>query len=116
MSALPSQQPENGEPTDPRRRVIEESAAAVGKQWVRTWRESLRADGRRVVGGWPGTLTEARARARAYVTAELRRHSLEALSQAEFEQVARATYACARDEWSSQAEPDPDTDLAARDL
>ncbi|MBI4702516.1 MAG: hypothetical protein HY744_15460 [Deltaproteobacteria bacterium] len=85
-----------------RQALLAEGARAAGKQWAQRWRETLRQDGRRVVGGWPGTLSEARARAHAHFCAALLRAGMAELTSSELDRAARATYACARDDWLSR--------------
>jgi hypothetical protein len=62
--------------------------------------DALRAEGREVAGGWPGTLSEARH----FVRAQLARSGLAVITPDELEQAARATYASARSTWLANAE------------
>ena len=91
-----------------RLRVLDEGVAVVGRLWVAAARALLVSEGRGVVGAWPGTMSEARARARNHFLVELRRHRLAMLSASELESTARAAYAQARHEWLTHAERDPD--------
>jgi hypothetical protein len=81
---------------DARRALLERVAIATGERWADGWRESLRRQGRRASGGWPGTVTEARALVAAHFTAE--RHG-PALTYDELECAARISYASARHRW-----------------
>jgi hypothetical protein len=64
------------------------------------------ADGRLVVGGWPGTLAEARARIQGHLGGELARRRMPALSIEELAAATSATYQQAKKDWL----------IAARDM
>lgn len=83
--------------------MLEQGALALGELWTQLTCDELRAQGRRIVGGWPGTLSEARARVLTYCEAELRRQRMTPLTAAEREELARSTYAHARRAWLSLA-------------
>jgi hypothetical protein len=87
-----------------RRLLLEQTGAAAGDAWALGYFEALRAEGRPLVGGWPGTVREARTHARVHVVAELARRSLRPASHDEIELAARAAYARARDAWLGCAE------------
>lgn len=75
---------------------------ALGDAWAREVASALRAQTRSLVGGWPGTLREARSRVLLGVPAA--RHSQfdpEALVA-----LSRAVYDAARRAWDEFAEPD----------
>jgi hypothetical protein len=97
---------------DDRRTLLDRSALALGEAWARGSREQLCAEGRRAIGGWPGTMSEARARARDHLDSETVRHKLGRLRDQELEKAARATYARAREVWLAGAEREDDTDGA----
>ena len=103
-----ARQPKRAAPigAEERRTLLAQGAILTGQQWARGEREDLRGQGRRVTGGWPGTLSEARARAQAHSAAELRRLGLAQLTFEELEQLAHATYASARAYWLARAEPE----------
>jgi hypothetical protein len=86
--------------------VLRERALALGVAWAKSTGEELRRQRRRVTGGWPGTLREARARARAHFTSADAWRACGVLTPEEFETAARLTYACARSEWLTRAMPD----------
>ena len=70
---------------------------------------ALRAEGRALAGGWPGTMSEARGWARAELTGMGVQPTHE-----ELEWLARATYAQARDAWLARARDDEESvDLEA---
>jgi hypothetical protein len=66
--------------------------------------DGLRAHARAIVGGWPGTLREARGQL-AVALAVRRGH---ALTSERLEALARTAYVTARHQWSACAEPDPE--------
>jgi hypothetical protein len=93
-----------------RRTLLDRSALALGEAWARRSREVLCAEGRRAIGGWPGTMSEARARARDHLASDSVRRQLGRLQDQELEHAARATYARAREFWLASAEREDDTD------
>jgi hypothetical protein len=66
-------------------------ATAVGTAWADELVRVLRADNRKIVGEWPGTMSEARTR----VLARLRRE----LDAAVLDDLARVAIIAARGEW-----------------
>jgi len=62
-------------------------------------RHDLREQGRRASGGWPGTISEARATVASYFSAELRERGMHSLTAEEREWTARCAYAAARRDW-----------------
>jgi hypothetical protein len=95
-----------------RRTLLDQSAVALGEAWARRSREILSAEGRRAIGGWPGTMSEARARTRDHLATEPVRRQLGRVGDQEIEQAARVTYARAREVWLAGAEREDDTELA----
>jgi hypothetical protein len=75
-------------------------SAALGEAWANEVANALRAQTRGVVGGWPGTLREARSR--VLVGLRLAR-TFDAAALAE---LSRAVYDAARRCWDSISEPD----------
>ena len=79
-------------------------ATAIGEAWAQAFVVDLRSNEREVVGGWPGTLREARrlvlARLPAYSQHPLDTHALQLL--------ARTAYDAARRSWQAISEPDPE--------
>jgi hypothetical protein len=71
---------------------------AAGESWALEAAAHLREEERAVAGGWPGTLSEARAR-----VAELVRGSIGAYTPDVFERLTRLAYATARKAWAAQA-------------
>ncbi|MEM9070080.1 MAG: hypothetical protein AAGE52_16350 [Myxococcota bacterium] len=80
----------------------EEAAAEAGRTWAGKLRSTLAAEGRAAAGGWPGTMSEARARLPFPLG-----HGLGA---EELARLTRVLYHAARDTWLSKAttavEPD----------
>lgn len=73
---------------------------AIGEAWANEVANALRAQTRGVVGGWPGTLREARSR----VLVGLR--AARAFDAAVLAELSRAVYEAARRRWDSMSEPD----------
>jgi len=85
-----------------RRSALERTALATGKQWAERCRQELREQGRAISGGWPGTLSEARARvAAAWMRTGRRRPA--AITHEELDWLARAAYARAKRDWLAAA-------------
>lgn len=78
---------------------VTKEALAIGERWVATTCEELRKDGRPVEGGWPGTLSEARALAGGTLAAVLARRRLSTLTTEELANAASAVYEHARRRW-----------------
>ncbi len=79
----------------PRGQEAEESQIAnLGRRWAESVRESLADEGRPACGGWPGTVSEARARVHG-----------EATSPSEHERLARLLYDAARAFWLQNRDP-----------
>jgi len=88
-------------PTTPERAlVLAEAAAGSGARWAQSERESLRAEGRRAEGGWPGTLSEARDHARVAM-GEIGG----SLTYEELSWMTRAVYDSARRDWLAASDP-----------
>lgn len=97
-----------GDAASARRASIEQSAAAIGRVWAACCRDDLHSEGRPAAGGWPGTLSEARARVGRVLVVEIRgRRNQVTITNAERELAARAAYSSARDEWRRHVDPEP---------
>ena len=92
--------------SDKRRTLLNEEPLLLGSSWARVWCKSMQTDGRLVVGGWPGTLAEARARVQGHLGNELARRRMPSLSVAELTEATSATYQRAKRDWL----------IAARDM
>jgi len=82
-----------------RKTIVSKEALDVGQRWVEALREELKKEGRAVEGGWPGTLSEARARVDGALSRVLAKHRLAVLSSEELSLAARAAYDHARRTW-----------------
>jgi hypothetical protein len=82
-----------------RRCLIEERPPALGVSWALESCEDITRSGRRVEGGWPGTLPEARMRVMHGLTQELAARGLPPLSQIELSAATSTVYDRARREW-----------------
>jgi hypothetical protein len=92
---------------DERRRAqLESVAIAAGVAWAASFSEQLRKEGRRMAGGWPGTLSEARARLFAQLSAMMGAGLV--LANDEVDSLARATYGAAKNDWLAKAGRDPE--------
>jgi len=85
-----------------RERYVESHSQIVGDAWAQNVALDLRREQRTAAGGWPGTMSEARARA----TAHFRGLSVSALTRDELENAARAVYQRARGRWLAYARTD----------
>lgn len=81
-------------------------AIAAGHAWTRWWHAELARQGRRMSGGWPGTLSEARHRVLMHAVSELGADG--ALSPHELVALAHTAFATARADWIASAVRDPD--------
>jgi len=87
------------ETPDPRRELLADAARTAGKIWARWWFEKLHRQGRPVVGGWPGTMSESRCRTRLHVEALLSLRALPPVTHGELTEATRLTYSCAKALW-----------------
>lgn len=75
-------------------------ATLAGLSWAETWFERARREQRCVEGGWPGTMSEARAQLRGVLIPSLSKHVDDAAPPAaDFEATARVLYSTAREAW-----------------
>lgn len=82
-----------------RRTVLERRAVAAGEEWAAETRLRVNGEQRLATGGWPGTVSEARARVAQVMSPLLARTGLGALTHDERKQMARVLYAAARESW-----------------
>ena len=92
--------------SDRRQTLLSEQPILLGTAWAQGWCKTMQSDGRLVVGGWPGTLAEARARVQGHLGGELARRRMASLSIEELAQATSATYQQAKKDWL----------IAARDM
>lgn len=83
--------------------LLQRVANSVGESWARTALSALAAEGRSAIGGWPGTISEARERVRSAIDAQLSRAALSPASAGERDSSARLAYARARTFWLASA-------------
>ena len=81
-------------------------AELVGREWANEIKASIILERRRASGGWPGTLSEARARVLVSLLPWLQRNGQPTVSSQEREGAARLVYASARSAWMETREPD----------
>ena len=82
-----------------RRVLLRETAFVAGREWFASWREDLVREGRSMDGGWPGTLSEARARVTASVGRALARRKMDTATYEELGLAVRAAYDEAKRAW-----------------
>ena len=85
-----------------RAQVLEEAALEAARTWVNRCVEDLERDGRRIEGGWPGTLNEARGLCAELAASTLAHFSMIALARGELDRAAHVTYVEARRLWSAR--------------
>jgi hypothetical protein len=88
-----------------RRAELDAATAKIAEAWALRAQRDLKAQGREVAGGWPGTMTEARAVTLAYF-ASAAGASLAPLTREELEHAARSANARARAVWRAVAVSD----------
>jgi hypothetical protein len=84
--------------------LVPSVSSAIGEAWANDVANALRAQTRGLVGGWPGTLREARLRVLCGLPAA-RQPTFDA---AALEALSRAVYETARRCWDAISEPDPE--------
>ena len=92
--------------SEKRQALLDAEPLTLGSTWARVWCKSMQSDGRLVVGGWPGTLAEARARVQGHLGTELARRRMPQLSVEELTAATSAAYQRAKRDWL----------IAARDM
>jgi hypothetical protein len=85
-----------------RQSLLDRQAAVEGQTWAREMRSSIHEQSRRATGGWPGTITEARARLVEFVLPRLARDGGSAATSEALQQATRVLYASARTAWLAQ--------------
>jgi len=96
-----------------RRRLIEERPPALGVTWALDSCADVTRSGRRVEGGWPGTVPEARMRVLRGLTHELAQRGFAPLSQTELSAATSTVYDRARREWQLAGKTRPPKASAA---
>jgi hypothetical protein len=76
----------------------------VGRDWASELRASILLERRRASGGWPGTLSEARARVAVSLVPWLESNGQPTVTSSQSEGAARLIYASARSAWMETRE------------
>ena len=84
--------------------LVPSVSAAIGEAWANEVANTLRSQTRSLIGGWPGTLREARTR----VLFGLRIARTSAFDSEQLTVLTRAVYEAARRCWDQIASPDPE--------
>ncbi len=79
-------------------------AEVVGRVWATELRAAMVQENRRACGGWPGTLSEARAHVRVRLLPWLEDQGEPAATSEQREGAARLVYASARSLWMENRE------------
>lgn len=82
-----------------REKLLDECALILGSSWARAVCDATRKEHRRVAGGFPGTVAEARWRVAGHLGAELMRLALLPLQDREIASAVQIVYAQARRDW-----------------
>jgi hypothetical protein len=77
-----------------------ERASQIGEAWVDEYVRDLQAQERTPVGGWPGTMSEARRRVLTRLAV--------ILEPARLNELARVANVAAKRGWQAVCEPDPE--------
>jgi hypothetical protein len=88
---------------DARQALLAATAVDVGRRLFDVRRDELTCEGRALVGGWPGTLREARALAANVLASVLTQRRLTMPTLAEVDWVVGAAYDEARRVWRESA-------------
>lgn len=88
---------------DRRYSLIDRAAEDAATSWATASCDALTREGRRVEGGWPGTIREARARGVAEATRALAAQAMGAPTSDERDRITRVTYEQARRSWAALA-------------
>lgn len=94
-----------------RRNLLEATATDVGRRLFTHRRDEIVREGRPLVGGWPGTVREARTLAVAVLAPAFAQRRLAAPTNDELSWVMRAAYGEARRAWLSCVERCDESEL-----
>jgi hypothetical protein len=86
---------------DDRELILEQAAHGAGRSWTQACSAQLTREGRRLEGGWPGTMREARTRAVGEAGKLLAARKMTALTHEELERLTRITWEEARRAWNA---------------
>ena len=82
--------------------MLEEAALETAREWVSRCIDDLVRDGRRIEGGWPGTLKEGRGLCAELAARMLAHLSMLALASDELDRTAHLAYVEARRLWTAR--------------
>ncbi|HVY30934.1 MAG TPA: hypothetical protein VHB79_30450 [Polyangiaceae bacterium] len=88
---------------DPRGNILREASEAIGVRWVLDYSATVERSGRRIEGGWPGTLPEARGRVLASLPQQLSARGAEPLTPQEIVVASTIASAEAKRRWQIAA-------------
>jgi hypothetical protein len=91
--------PRTSLPPENRAIILERAAVDAAQTWTDACFAALAQEGRRIDGGWPGTMREARTRAAAEATKALQVLAMSVLTHDELDRLAQTTYEKARRAW-----------------
>ena len=86
--------------------LARQQAKALGQSWATELKASIILERRRPCGGWPGIMSEARARVSVSLLPWLERGGQRVLTVEQREAAARLIYASARSTWIETREAD----------
>lgn len=86
--------------------TLSQCAQGEGERWANEIRSRIHGEQRRAAGGWPGTMSEARARLFAHVLPKLMQSGAPCVSEKDREEAARCLYRSARAQWMQTQEPE----------
>ena len=87
---------------------LSERAHTEGERWANEFRSQIHGEQRRAAGGWPGTMSEARARLAGFVLPRVSSKNAVTFSQEDREEAARCLYRSARASWAQHQEREED--------
>jgi hypothetical protein len=100
MKRLPPKDETNApELAEPRGTLLRAASEAIGARWVLDYSAAVQGSGRRIEGGWPGTLPEARGRVLASLPQELSQRGVAPLSSQELAAASAMASAEAKRRW-----------------
>jgi|ERR1041384_6183451 hypothetical protein len=88
---------------EPRGPLLREASEAIGVTWVLDYSATLERSGRRIEGGWPGTLPEARVRVLASLPQQLSARGVAPLTPQEIVVASAITSVEAKRRWQIAA-------------
>jgi len=86
-----------------RNQLLDTTSRALGASWAQTVLAATRDEGRAIVGGWPGTLPEARALVGLEFNRKLGARALDMLGPSELSAAVAIAYERAKRDWLTAA-------------